>query len=54
MSDYEADLIEALEWYAELAEDLNRYGWSSETALAALRADRGKRALEAIAKAKGE
>lgn len=48
------DLLKALEWYAEQAEDLNRYGWTSETALAALRRDRGKRAKEAIAKVRGE
>lgn len=54
MSDYETDLIEALEFYASLLEDLNRYGMISELAEAALRKDRGKRALEAIAKAKEE
>lgn len=48
------ELLKALEWYFEKVEDLNRYGLTSESALAELRKDRGKRALEAIAKAKGE
>jgi len=48
------DLLEALEWYAEQVEDLNRNSWTAEKALGVLRADRGKKALAAIAKAKGE
>ena len=48
------DLIDALLWYALQVEDLNRYSWTSERALAALRRDRGKRAMEAIEKVKGE
>jgi len=47
------ELLEALEWYAEQAEDLNKGGWTAGKALGQLRADRGKRAKEAIAKAKG-
>jgi len=48
------ELLEALRWYAELAEDLNRYPWTVESTLAELRNDGGKRAKEVIAKAKGE
>jgi hypothetical protein len=48
------ELLEALGWYAEQAEDLNKGGWTAGKALGQLRADRGKRAKEAIAKAKGE
>ena len=48
------ELLEALRWYAEQAEDLNKGGWTAGKALGQLRADRGKRAKEAIAKAKGE
>ena len=47
------ELLKALEWYAEQAEDLNKGGWTAGKALGQLRADRGKRAKEAIAKAKG-
>ena len=48
------ELLEALKWYAEQAEDLNLYGMASELAEIKLRRDRGKRAKKAIAKAKGE
>lgn len=48
------ELLKALEWYAEQAEDLNKGGWTAGKALGKLRTDRGKRAMEAIAKAKGE
>ena len=47
------DLLKALKWYAEQAEDLNKGGWTAGKALGQLRADRGKRAMEAIAKAEG-
>jgi len=47
------ELLKALEWYAEQAEDLNKGGWTAGKALGQLRADRGKRAKEAIAKARG-
>lgn len=47
-------LLEALQWYAEQSEDLNRYGMTRELAEAALRKDRGKMAMETIAKVKGE
>ena len=48
------ELLAALQWYADTVEDLNRNGWTAGKALGQLRADRGKRAMEAIAKAKGE
>jgi len=48
------ELLEALRWYAEQVEDLNRNTWAAEKALGVLRADRGKKALAVIAKAKGE
>jgi len=47
------ELLKTLEWYAEQAEDLNKGGWTAGKALGQLRADRGKRAKEAIAKARG-
>jgi len=47
------ELLKALEWYADTVEDLNRNGWTAGKALGQLRADRGKKALEAVAKAKG-
>ena len=47
------ELLKALEWYAEQSEDLNKGGWTAGKALGQLRADCGKRAKEAIAKAKG-
>ena len=50
----QAELLEALEWYAERAERLNLYGVTRARAEIELRRDRGKRAKEAIAKAKGE
>lgn len=46
------ELLEALGWYAYVTEDANRYGITRDLAQAELRADRGKRAKEAIAKAK--
>jgi len=48
------EIVRALNWYADTVEDLNRNGWTAGKALGQLRADRGKRAMEAIAKAKGE
>lgn len=48
------EIVRALDWYAELAEDLNRYGTASELAEIKLRRDCGKRAKQALAKAKGE
>jgi len=48
------ELLERLQWYADTVEDLNRNGWTAGKALGQLRADRGKRAMEAIAKAHGE
>jgi len=48
------ELLEALGWYAYVTEDANRYGITRDLAQAELRSDRGKRAKEAIAKAKGE
>jgi len=47
------ELLKALEWYAEQAEDLNKGGWTAGKALGILQGDRGRRAKEAIAKAKG-
>ena len=47
-------LVKALEWYAGLAKDLNLFGAAGDMAEIYLRRDRGKRAMEAIAKAKGE
>jgi len=46
------ELLEALSWYAYVTEDANRYGITRDLAQAELRSDRGKRAKEAIAKAK--
>ena len=48
------ELLEALGWYAYVTEDANRYGITRDLAQAELRSDRGRRAKEAIAKAKGE
>jgi len=48
------EIVRALNWYADTVEDLNRNGWTAGKALGQLRADRGKRAMEAIAKVKGE
>ena len=48
------ELFRAIQWYADTVEDLNRNGWTAGKALGQLRADRGKRAMEAITKAKGE
>jgi len=48
------ELTRALNWYADTVEDLNRYGWTAGQALGQLRADRGKKAMEAIAKVKRE
>ena len=48
------ELLEALGWYAYVTEDANRYGITRDLAQAELRSDRGKRAIEAIAKVKGE
>lgn len=48
------EIVRALDWYAKHAEDLNLYGMASELAEIKLRRDRGKRAKEAIAKAKGK
>jgi len=48
------ELLEALEWYAKKVEDLNKGGWTAGKALGVLQGDRGRRAKEAIAKAKGE
>ena len=48
------ELFRAIQWYADTVEDLNRNGWTAGKALGQLRADRGKMAMEAIAKAKGE
>ena len=47
------ELLKALQWYAEQVEGLNLYGMASDLAEIELRRDRGKRAKEAIAKAKG-
>jgi len=47
------EIVRALNWYADTVEDLNRNGWTAGKALGQLRADRGKRAMEAIAKAEG-
>ena len=48
------ELLEALEYYAKQAEDLNKGGWTTGKALGILQGDRGRRAKEAIAKAKGQ
>ena len=48
------EIVRALNWYAEQAEDLNKGGWTAGKALGQLRADRGKRAMGAIAKARGQ
>jgi hypothetical protein len=48
------ELLEALQWYAKLIEDFHRYPWVVESTLAELMEDAGKKAKEAIAKAKGE
>jgi len=48
------ELLEALEWYAKKVEDLNKGGWTAGKALGVLQGDRGRRAKEVIAKAKGE
>jgi len=46
------EIVRALNWYAEQAEELNKGGWTAGKARGQLRADRGKRAKGAIAKAK--
>ena len=50
MREQRDELLEALGWYAYVTEDANRYGITRDLAQAELRADRGKRAKEAIAK----